>query len=246
MASEAELKLDIKAYMDKNGGAYGEWYAGIAADPKQRLFTEHGVHENGDAWIYDWAPDSDTARRVEQYFIKTLGTDGGSGGGDSTTKSVYAYKGKAGSVQGYEGSEEITNRELLELECDILIPAALENQITEANADNIKARIVVEGANGPTTPKADEILFEKEIMVVPDILANAGGVTVSYFEWVQDLMAYFWTYEAVKNTLDEKMVAALKDVLETARKSRVELRTAAYMLAVGRVAETIELRGIFP
>lgn len=160
--------------------------------------------------------------------------------------AVLAHKVKAGSVRGYGGSEEITNRELLELECDILIPAALENQITEANADNIKAKVVVEGANGPTTPKADEILFEKEIMVVPDILANAGGVTVSYFEWVQDLMSYFWTYEAVKNTLDEKMVAALKDVLEIARKNRVDMRTAAYMLAVGRVAETIELRGIFP
>ncbi|MEK6976883.1 MAG: Glu/Leu/Phe/Val dehydrogenase [Candidatus Hydrothermarchaeota archaeon] len=191
-----------------------------------------------------------SAKFAREMGFKVVGVSDSSGGIYSPDgldpDAVQAHKEKAGSVQGYEGSEEITNRELLELECDILIPAALENQITEANADNIKARVVVEGANGPTTPKADEILFEKEIMVVPDILANAGGVTVSYFEWVQDLMSYFWTYEAVKNTLDEKMVAALKDVLETARKSRVDLRTAAYMLAVGRVAETIELRGIFP
>ena len=190
------------------------------------------------------------AKFARDMGFKVVGVSDSSGGiydpDGLDPDAVYAHKGKAGSVLGYEGSEEITNRELLELECDMLIPAALENQITEANADNIKAKVVVEGANGPTTPKADEILFEKEVMVVPDILANAGGVTVSYFEWVQDLMSYFWTYEAVMKTLDEKMVAALKDVLETARKNRVDMRTAAYMLAVGRVAETIELRGIFP
>ena len=92
MASEEQIKQDIKAYIGKNGGVHREWYVGIASDPKQRLFTEHGVHENGDAWVYDWAPDSDAARRVEQYFIQTLGTAGGPGGGDSTTRSVYAYK----------------------------------------------------------------------------------------------------------------------------------------------------------
>lgn len=128
------------------------------------------------------------------------------------------------------------NKELLEIECDVLAPCATENQITSENADRIKCRILAEGANGPTTPKADKILHDKGIFVVPDILANAGGVTVSYFEWVQDRMGYFWSEEEVNNRLAEKMVASFNELVHYAEKHNVDSRTAAYMLAIDRVA----------
>jgi len=159
---------------------------------------------------------------------------------------VFEYKGKTGSVAGFRGSKEITNEELLELECDILVPAALENQITEANAMNIKARVVAEAANGPTTTEADKILNEKGIFVIPDILANSGGVTSSYFEWIQNLTREHWTEEEVDRKLEEKMVKAFNDVFETAKKQETEMRTAALMLGVGRVAEAIQALGIWP
>ena len=142
--------------------------------------------------------------------------------------------------------DEITNKEILELECDILVPAALEGQITAENAPELKCKIVVEGANGPTTPEADEILFNRGIFMVPDILANAGGVTVSYFEWVQNLQELLWSEEEVSTRLENILTRSFREVIEIAEDKKVNMRTAAYVLGVGRVAKTQELRGVYP
>jgi glutamate dehydrogenase (NAD(P)+) len=159
---------------------------------------------------------------------------------------VIAWKGEHGTVQGFPGSTDITNAEVLEVECDVLIPAALENQITSRNAADIKARLVAEAANGPTTPDADEILFRNGVFLIPDILCNAGGVTVSYFEWVQDLNRDHWSETVVNAKLKEIMVKAFAETLEVAERDRVNMRTAAYLLAVKRVADAMELRGLYP
>ncbi len=159
---------------------------------------------------------------------------------------VIAWKGEHGTVKGFPGAEDITNAEVLETECDVLIPAALENQITIHNADKIKARIVAEAANGPTTPEADEILFERGIFLIPDILANAGGVTVSYFEWVQDLNRDHWTETEVNAKLKTIMVKAFGEVFSQAEKEHVNMRTGAYLNAVQRVADATALRGLYP
>ncbi len=158
--------------------------------------------------------------------------------------AVLEHKKASGSVFGFEGAT--SNRDpkaVLLSEADIIAPAAIENQITKENADKIEARYIVELANGPTTPEADEILREKGVVVVPDILANAGGVTVSYFEWVQNRTGQYWKEDYVFSQLEEKMINAYKDVLEIANSKKVDLRTAAYILAVGRVAKAMELRG---
>jgi glutamate dehydrogenase (NAD(P)+) len=160
--------------------------------------------------------------------------------------AVRAHVQGGGSLPEFEGGEALTNPELLELDCEVLLPAALEGQITLANADNIKAKVVVEGANGPTSPQADEVLFDKGIFVIPDILANAGGVTVSYFEWVQNLQKLFWTEDDVNQQLKRIMAKAFAQVFAIHRREKVNMRTAAYMLAIGRVAEAKKLRGIFP
>jgi glutamate dehydrogenase (NAD(P)+) len=149
-------------------------------------------------------------------------------------------------VAGAPGGDEISNAELLELPCDILIPAAIENQITARNADRIKARIIIEAANGPTTPDADAILSDRGVLVIPDILANAGGVTVSYFEWVQGLQEFFWTEREVNAQLERIMVNAFETVHQMAQSRRTTLRTAAYLLAVDRTAEAYRVRGIYP
>ena len=141
---------------------------------------------------------------------------------------------------------EITNEELLELGCDILIPAALENQITHKNAPKIKTKIIAEGANGPTTPEADEILYDRGIFVVPDILANAGGVTVSYFEWAQNLQELLWSEEEISDRLTRIMRKSFAEVLNISQRDKVDMRTAALMLGIGRVAEATKLRGIYP
>jgi glutamate dehydrogenase (NAD(P)+) len=141
---------------------------------------------------------------------------------------------------------EITNKELLELDCDILVPAAIENQITEENGPRIKAKVIVEGANGPTTPKADEILHDRGIFVVPDILANAGGVTVSYFEWVQNLQELIWSEDEVLDRLTRIMKRSFNEVLEISLSKKVPMRTAALVLGIGRVAEATRLRGLYP
>jgi glutamate dehydrogenase (NAD(P)+) len=155
----------------------------------------------------------------------------------------YVKKNK--TLQGFSGGDAITNSELLELECDVLLPAALENQITKHNAERIKARIICEGANGPTTAVADEILNRKSVFVIPDILANAGGVTVSYFEWVQDRHGYFWSENKVNTRMTDIMVRSFEDVYSFSKKHEVDMRIAAYMLAIDRVAYVIRLRGIY-
>ena len=143
-------------------------------------------------------------------------------------------------------AEVISNKDLLELECDILVPAALGNQITAENAPRLRCRLVAEGANGPTEPEADEILVDKGIIVLPDILANAGGVTVSYFEWVQNLQELLWTEEEVSDRLHKIMTTAVADVMKISRERKVSMRTAAYILGVGRVAKATKLRGLYP
>jgi glutamate dehydrogenase (NAD(P)+) len=159
---------------------------------------------------------------------------------------VLAHKEKTGSVQNLKGCSNITNEELLESECNILIPAALENQIKRKNANKIKARMVAEAANGPTTPEADRILHEKGTCLIPDILANSGGVTVSYFEWVQNLTREHWPLEEVNRKLESKMTQAFDDVYKLSRKEESDMRTAALMLGVGRVASSIRTRGLWP
>jgi len=159
---------------------------------------------------------------------------------------VLAWKQEHGTVQGFPGAEDITNAELLETECDVLIPAAYENQITIRNAHRIKTRIIAEAANGPTTPEADEILHEHGVFMIPDILANAGGVTVSYFEWVQDLNRDHWTEVEVNAKLKVIMVQAFNEVLASSQKHNVHMRTGAYLNAVQRVADATALRGLYP
>ncbi|MFH1006123.1 MAG: Glu/Leu/Phe/Val dehydrogenase [Candidatus Latescibacterota bacterium] len=159
---------------------------------------------------------------------------------------LVQHKKETGSVAGFPDSDRITNEELLALQCDILVPAALENQITEHNAGAVKAKIIAEAANGPTTPGADEILDDHGVFTIPDILANAGGVTVSYFEWVQGLQKYFWNEAEVNKKLEDIICRSFWEVVNLHERERVDMRTAADMLAIGRVAEAIEIRGLYP
>jgi glutamate dehydrogenase (NAD(P)+) len=161
-------------------------------------------------------------------------------------QKVMEHKEKTGSVVGFNGAKQITNEEVLTTPCDILIPAALENAVTKQIAEKINASAVAEGANGPTTPEADKVLKERGIVVIPDILANAGGVTVSYFEWVQNLKRETWTLEEVHAKLEAKMVKGFRDVLEASRKYEVTMRQAAMAVAVQKVAEAINYLGIWP
>jgi len=160
-------------------------------------------------------------------------------------KQLIAYNEAHRSVDKFPGGELITNPELFKLDVDVLIPAALEEQITAANMHDIKAKLIVEGANGPTTPEAHKHLHERGVFIVPDILANAGGVTVSYFEWVQDRYGYFWEEHEVNYRLEAKMVQAYEAVLQTAQKFNVDMRVAAYIVAINRVATVTKLRGMY-
>jgi glutamate dehydrogenase (NAD(P)+) len=160
--------------------------------------------------------------------------------------AVAAHKDEAGTVVGFKGAERITNEELLEAKCDVLVPAALENQITLKNASRVRARVVAEAAHGPTSPGADRVLRDRGVFVVPDILCNAGGVTVSYFEWAQDTQGYFWDEGQVNKELERFMKRAFQEVYELVKRHKTDMRTAAYMLAVGRVAEATRVRGLFP
>ncbi len=161
-------------------------------------------------------------------------------------RKLIEHKTRSGSVKGFPGTETITNEALLEVPCDILVPSALESQITHDNARRLKTKLIVEGANGPTTPGADDVLDDRKITVIPDILANAGGVIVSYFEWVQGLQQFFWTEEEVNQNLERIMVRAYGQVAAVAEEKKVNLRTAALIRAVDRVAEALYLRGIYP
>ena len=149
------------------------------------------------------------------------------------------------SIDGFPGGEPLTNEQLFELDVDVLIPAALENQVTMENAPSIRAKILVEGANGPTAPDAHQHLHERGVFVIPDILANAGGVTTSYFEWVQDRYGYFWELDEVNTRLEQKMREAFDDVLQTSMKYKVDLRTAAYIVAISRVGTVTKMRGMY-
>ena len=162
------------------------------------------------------------------------------------TNELLTFKAKNGYITDFPGTEPVSNRELLELPCDILVPAALENQIDADNAPKIQAQVIVEGANGPTSPEADDILYDRGITLLPDIFANAGGVTVSYFEWVQALQAFPWTEEQVNERLKQIMSDSFNAVYDTSKTHKVNMRTGAMVYAVTRVAEFTRLRGIYP
>src|SRR5438093_9101243 len=158
-------------------------------------------------------------------------------------REVMAHKKKTGSVIGFPGSEMITNEDVLEMDVDILVPAALEGVITEKNARSIRAKLVAEGANGPTTPEADDILFHNGTTLIPDILANSGGVSTSYLEWVQNLQHLYWTADEVDHRLKNIMVKAFAEVYKTSQDHNVDMRTGAYIQAIGKVRDAMKIRG---
>jgi glutamate dehydrogenase/leucine dehydrogenase len=160
--------------------------------------------------------------------------------------SLRAHKEKTGSVADFSGTQQMSNEDLFETECTILVPAALENQITSKNASKIKAKIIAEAANGPTTPDADEVLFRNKILVIPDILANGGGVTVSYFEWLQNLRREYWTEAEVNERLDRNITKSFNDVYAISEKYSVNMRKASMVLALDRVVDAIRTRGLWP
>lgn len=190
---------------------------------------------------------SNAARLLEQRGLTVNGISDHTGAywnsGGIDIEAAIAYRNEHRSLEGFKGGEQITNEELLEADVDVLVPAAIEDVITHKNADRIKARLIVEGANGPTSSKADKILNDKGISVVPDILANAGGVTVSYFEWVQNRLGYKWTAERVNRRSDRIMKDAFERVYEASVKYDVSMRIAAYIVAIDKVAETYKYRG---
>jgi glutamate dehydrogenase (NAD(P)+) len=192
---------------------------------------------------------SNAARLMASSGYKIIGLDEVGGGlynkNGIDVEALWEYRQKNGTIQGFPGAEKYPAAELLVTDCEILIPAATENQITSRNVDRVKCKILAEGANGPTTAAADEVLAEKGVFVIPDILANAGGVTTSYFEWVQDRQGYFWKESLVNEQLEEIMVSAFQDVVRYAETHHVNNRIAAYMLAIDRVAYTIKQRGIY-
>jgi glutamate dehydrogenase (NAD(P)+) len=191
-----------------------------------------------------------TARLLAELGTKIVALSDSSGGiyraDGIDPAAVLRHKQETGGVVGTPRTERISNADLLEVDCDVLVPAALEGVLTEANAGRVRAKIVAEAANGPTTPAADRMLEANGVMVIPDILCNAGGVTVSYFEWVQDREEFFWTIEEINARLRRIMTRAFEDTLRVSREHSVDLRLAAYMLAVGRVAEATLTRGIYP
>jgi glutamate dehydrogenase (NAD(P)+) len=191
-----------------------------------------------------------SARFLHEMECKVVGLSDISGGVYNPlgidVPAATRFSREHGNLRGLPNAEAVTNAELLELPCDILIPAALENQLTAKNADRVKARMIVEAANGPTTNEADRIFSSKGVLVVPDILANAGGVTVSYFEWVQDLQHFFWAESEINQRLESIMTRSFDAVLAKSIDQNTNLRMAAYLLAVSRVAEATELRGIYP
>jgi len=190
------------------------------------------------------------AKLMSDIGIKIVGVSDSTGGVYSSSgldvTALMRHKCDANSVQGFPGSDNVTNEELLELPCDILCPSALSGVITEENASSIKAKFVVEGANGPTTPEADDILYDRNVLMIPDILANAGGVTVSYFEWVQNLQELIWSEEEVNQRLERIMFRSFDEVYQLSQEKKVHMRTAALARGVHRVAQATKLRGIYP
>jgi len=194
---------------------------------------------------------SKAAKLIEQMGVKIIAISDISGGYysadgiDVNAAIEYVANSETHTLEGFTGVEKVSNAELLELECTVLVPAAMEDQITPENAHNIKAKLIVEGANGPTTAEADSILDEKGILVVPDILANAGGVTVSYFEWVQNRLGYYWTEERVNRRADRAMKLAFDNIYAASEKYNINMRLAAYVVALDKVSTTLKLRGSF-
>jgi glutamate dehydrogenase (NAD(P)+) len=190
------------------------------------------------------------ARFLQEDGVRVIGVSDSQGGIFSPKgldpTGVSAHKQETGSVIGYPGADDVTNAELLELTCDILVPAALEKQLTGENASRIHTKIVAEAANGPTEPEADSILNDNGVFVIPDILCNAGGVTVSYFEWVQDLQQFFWNEREVNQKLEEIMNKAFDEVLAVHLEKQVDMRLAAYIRAIDRVNKATMIRGIYP
>lgn len=193
---------------------------------------------------------SAAARIFYKHGAKVIAVSDVSGGITSSRgldiPALVTYAARTGSVASFPGTEFVSNNDILALECDVLVPAALQGQITGANAGEVRARMVVEGANGPTTPDADAILGSRGILLIPDVLANAGGVTVSYFEWVQDIQSFFWSESQVNARLARIMRRAFAEVWAASETHRVDLRTAAYLVGVARVAEATLTRGIYP
>ena len=193
---------------------------------------------------------SAAAKLIEEIGVKVIAVSDSKGGIFDPTgldpDKVNEHKSKTESVIGYSGSDEISNEDILTIDCDILIPAALENVITKKNASDIKAKIVAEAANGPTTPDADHILEENGVFIIPDILANGGGVTVSYFEWVQNVQQLFWTEDEINQRLRERMDHSFKAVIEMKEKYKAHMRIAANVLGISRVSKAAELRGLYP
>lgn len=192
---------------------------------------------------------STTARLLKEQGCRIVGISDVSGGyfnkkGIDLEKAAQ-WVSMNRTLAGFQGGDQVTNEQLLELECDVLVPAAREDQITARNAGKIRAKVICEGANGPTSAKADPILQDRGILVIPDILANAGGVTVSYFEWVQDRVGYFWSEERVNRRLEKMMTSAFTTVFDTAERYKVPLRIGAYILAIDKVAATLKMRGIY-
>ncbi|MBS1263709.1 MAG: NAD-specific glutamate dehydrogenase A [Methanonatronarchaeales archaeon] len=190
------------------------------------------------------------AEMLNEWGARVVAVSDSSGGihlpGGLDVAEVGGHKAETGSVSGFRGSTDVTNEELLELDVDVLVPAALENQITGENASLVEADLVVEAANGPTTPEADEILGERGITLVPDILANAGGVTVSYFEWVQNIENYWWDVDRVNSELDEIMTRKFREVRDVYESGEEDMRMAAYRIAVEKVANAVRDRGLWP
>ena len=234
------------------GGSLGRTSAtgdGVAISVREALkikgINPHGarVAIQGFGKVGYWA-----AVALENMGLKVVAVSDVNGGvtGFKSVADIHKHLLENGTVVGAPGTEKITNTELLHLPVDVLVPAALADAITESTANGIRAKIVVEGANAPTTPGGDAIMNEKGILVVPDILANAGGVIVSYFEWVQDKQNYFWSADEVKENLNSILMRAINEVSENASSKRVTWREAANMIGVGRVAEAHRLRGLYP
>ena len=193
---------------------------------------------------------SNAARILHEMGVRVVGASDSSGGVHNPSgldpALLSRFRSEGGRLVDYTDGDSVTNAEILEIPCDILVPAALENQITAANASRVQARVIVEGANGPTTPEADAVLQDKGVLLVPDILANAGGVVVSYFEWIQGRQHYFWDVDEVRTKLERIMKEAFGEVVSLAREQSVSLRDAALMLAVNRVVQAIDIRGVYP
>jgi glutamate dehydrogenase (NAD(P)+) len=212
----------------------------LKINPKKSRLTVQGFGNAG----------SIAAKLLNDAGFKVIAASDSQGGIYNTKglniNKLVELKTQKHSVVDYKDGDKITNEELLELKTEVLVPAALENAITDKNADNIKAKIIAEAANGPTTTEADKILEEKNVFVVPDILANAGGVVVSYFEWVQGLQSFFWDEDTVNDNLKKIMVRSFKDVLKVRQERKTSVRMAALILAISRVAEATTIRGIYP